>query len=71
MFASDRVLQAVVAAHGAGWANGRLATWGETLGSASTLQLASRANRSGPILMTHNRYGERIDEVEFIRPGMR
>jgi len=65
LFSGDRVLQAAVAAHGAAWANDRLTAWGETLGASSTLQLAVRANRFGPVLMTHNRYGDRIDEVEF------
>ncbi len=51
--------------HGAAWAHSRLGEWGATLGASETFALADRANRIGPELRTHDRYGERIDEVDF------
>ena len=65
LYLADRVLQAMVAREGAGWAQTNLAAWGENLGSAATLALAGRANRYPPELHTHDRYGERLDEVAF------
>ena len=39
--------------------------WGDTLGRAETFALADAANRNAPQLRTHDRFGERIDDVEF------
>jgi putative acyl-CoA dehydrogenase len=65
LYLSDRVLQEAVAREGAEWAGPRLTTWGARLGSAQTLALAVRANRYGPELSTHDRFGNRVDEVVF------
>jgi putative acyl-CoA dehydrogenase len=65
LYLSDRMLQRAAARGGAAWAHARLSVWGERLGSAATLALAARANRFAPELRTHNRFGERIDEVAF------
>ncbi|OYV41268.1 MAG: acyl-CoA dehydrogenase [Acidocella sp. 20-61-6] len=50
---------------GAGWADDRLARCGEVVGSAHIRDLASAANRYIPELRTHDRFGNRIDEVAF------
>ena len=42
----------------------RLVAWGETLGG-EPLEWGRLANEHPPVLRTHDRYGERIDEVEF------
>ena len=42
----------------------RLVAWGETLGG-EPLEWGRLANEHPPTLRTHDRYGERIDEVEF------
>jgi putative acyl-CoA dehydrogenase len=65
LFATDAALQDAVVREGAGWARGRLTAWGERLGRADTFALAARANRCPPELHTHDRFGNRIDEVGF------
>jgi putative acyl-CoA dehydrogenase len=42
-----------------------LAELGERLGRRETQRLAEAANANGPVLRTHDRYGHRIDEIEF------
>ena len=65
IYLADRLLQAAVQREGAHWAHERLGAWGEALGRADTLALAARANRYVPELRTHDRFGERVDEVVF------
>jgi putative acyl-CoA dehydrogenase len=65
LFESDRVLKDAVAAEGGGWAQGRLAALGALVGSARVQELGRVANRQLPELKTHDRFGHRIDEVEF------
>ena len=65
LYLGDRALQEAAVREGAAWAHARLSAWGERLGSAVTLALAARANRYAPELRTHDRFGERIDEVTF------
>ncbi len=65
LFDTDAALGDAVALHGAGWHAEALATQGEQLGSAATLQLADLANRHPPELVTHDRSGHRVDRVEF------
>ncbi len=64
-YASDGTLTAIVKAFGAGWAEDRLVEAGRTVGSAHVQNLARLANRYGPELRTHDRFGRRIDEIEF------
>ena len=42
-----------------------LSALGRLAGSAEAAELADRAQRNIPRLMTHDRWGHRIDEVEF------
>ncbi len=65
LYLTDRALQAAAEREGAAWAADRLAAWGAELGSAETYALAARANRFAPELKTHDRFGNRIDEVVF------
>jgi putative acyl-CoA dehydrogenase len=65
LFATDAALQDAVAREGALWARERLLAWGERLGRADTFALAARANRFPPELHTHDRFGNRLDEVVF------
>src|SRR4029079_2997444 len=46
-------------------AEGELSALGATLGKPETIQLGFDANRFTPQLRTLDRYGHRIDEVEF------
>ena len=50
---------------GAGWAHDRLVSTGATWGSGEVAEWARQANENPPVLRTHDRYGHRIDEVDF------
>jgi putative acyl-CoA dehydrogenase len=65
LYLSDRALRAAVDRAGAAWAHTGLTEWGAALGSHELSALAARANRFGPELRTHDRFGNRIDEVGF------
>ena len=64
-FSTDPTLRRVVAAFGAGWAREKLGAAGRTVGSAHVRTLARQANRYPPELRTHDRFGNRIDEIDF------
>lgn len=64
-FAADSVLKAATTAFDAGWASERLHEAGRTVGSAEVQELARLANRFTPELRTHDRFGNRIDEIAF------
>ena len=49
---------------GAGWAEERVRGFGEQVGSAEAIEHSRRALRNIPRLVTHDRYGNRVDEVE-------
>lgn len=65
LYRSDAALMAGVQHYGAGWHAQALERLGAELGSADTLRLGELANRYVPELSTHDRYGRRIDSVEF------
>ncbi|MFD4553656.1 acyl-CoA dehydrogenase family protein [Streptomyces sp. NPDC058469] len=50
---------------GAGWAEEDVRRLGRAAGSAEAQEWGEQANRHEPELRTHDRYGNRIDEVEF------
>src|SRR5207302_9146664 len=50
---------------GGGWARERVSALGATSASRQSIDAARLANENPPRLLTHNRYGNRIDEVEF------
>jgi putative acyl-CoA dehydrogenase len=49
----------------AGWATERLAAFGARAGSSEVIEWGFQANRNPPTLKAFDRYGHRIDEVEF------
>jgi putative acyl-CoA dehydrogenase len=65
LFAADAALQEAVGQEGAAWARERLIAWGARLGRRDSFELAARANRYPPELRTHDRFGNRLDEVAF------
>jgi putative acyl-CoA dehydrogenase len=65
LFSSDAVLRDATQREGAGWAKDELTALGATLGKPETVQLGFDANRFPPQLRTLDRYGHRLDEVEF------
>jgi putative acyl-CoA dehydrogenase len=65
LFTSDIVLQEAVAHAGGAPHHGRLSTFGARAGSAEIAEWARQANRNVPQLKSFDRYGRRLDEVEF------
>ena len=65
VYTSDVALQEGVRREGAAWAEDRLTAFGAAMGSAEVRELGMQANRFKPELRTHDRYGNRIDEVKY------
>jgi putative acyl-CoA dehydrogenase len=65
LFASDVALQAAVVAAGGEMHAERLSAFGARAGSAETAAWAMQANENPPLLKAFDRYGQRVDEVEF------
>ncbi len=65
LLAHDRPLREALRREGAQWIEEEALQYGALLGSAESLRLGVLANRNPPILCTHDRFGHRIDEVEF------
>jgi putative acyl-CoA dehydrogenase len=65
VFACDAALMDGVAGAGAGWALAGLHDLGRLAGSAEAIGWGFAANAYPPVLRTHDRYGHRIDEVEY------
>jgi putative acyl-CoA dehydrogenase len=69
VYSSDRALTAAVERHLApdllDEVRGELAALGRTCGSAQVQEWGAQANDNPPRLRTHDRYGRRVDEVEF------
>ena len=63
--ADDPVLLAGLEREGAGWYATDLHRLGRLAGSQEAQRWGEEANRVEPVLRTHDRYGHRIDEVEF------
>jgi putative acyl-CoA dehydrogenase len=64
-FATDVPLVEAVERHDAGWALTRLSEVGHLVGSGRFQEWAELANVNAPVLTTLDRYGNRIDEVEY------
>jgi putative acyl-CoA dehydrogenase len=64
-FAAHAALCEALHREGAGWAEHRLLALGELAGNQQVRDLGRLANENPPILRTFDRYGHRIDEVEF------
>jgi putative acyl-CoA dehydrogenase len=64
LFECNRPLVEALEREGAGWAAERCSSFGRTL-TGEPLEWGRLANENPPKLRTHDRYGERIDEVEF------
>jgi putative acyl-CoA dehydrogenase len=62
---SDPVLVDALNRYHTAWMRPNLERFGQKMGSAFMLEQADLANRHLPVLKTHDRLGNRIDEVEF------
>lgn len=65
IFATDNALREGVEREQAGWHAATLTRMGAELGSADVLALGELANRHTPELVTHDRFGRRVDQVDF------
>ena len=65
VFGEDRALTEALRREGGEWAEDRALAVGEVAGRARTLRWGAEANENTPSLRTHDRFGNRIDEVEF------
>ncbi|MFD0342937.1 acyl-CoA dehydrogenase family protein [Streptomyces sp. NPDC127117] len=69
VFGTDRVLTEAVQRHTApallAEVRGELGELGRAAGSAQVQEWGAQANADPPVLRSHDRYGHRIDEVEF------
>ena len=65
VYAADAPLTEGVSRHHGGWAHDRLTTLGALAGSEQAQEWGRLANENTPRLRTHDRFGHRIDEVEF------
>jgi putative acyl-CoA dehydrogenase len=65
LYASDRVFREALVREGGDIHEARIRTFGARMGAAETWRLAAAAHRKPPELRAFDRYGRRIDEVEY------
>ena len=65
LFDADLALREALEREGGAWGVDRARETGAVAGSVEALEHGRRAERNEPILRTHDRYGNRIDEVEL------
>ena len=65
LFEADLALREALEREGGGWAVDRVRDTGAVAGSAEAQEHGRRAERNEPRLMTHDRYGHRVDQVEL------
>lgn len=65
LFLSDRTLLEAVEREGAGWAREQITELGRLLGAEEAQRWGFDANENKPVLHTHDRFGNRRDEVVF------
>ncbi|KKK05140.1 acyl-CoA dehydrogenase family protein [Micromonospora sp. HK10] len=63
--ADDPALLSGLDREGAGWAAGELHELGRLGGGEAAIEQGRLANEHPPVLRTHDRFGHRVDEVEF------
>ncbi|MBU1226576.1 MAG: acyl-CoA dehydrogenase family protein [Actinobacteria bacterium] len=65
VFTGDPALPAAVAREGAGWAAGDLTELGALAGTEEALEWGRLANENQPVLLTHDRFGHRLDRIDY------
>jgi putative acyl-CoA dehydrogenase len=65
LYDADPVLADALHREGAGWAEERTRALGVLAGGPEAIAWGEAADAHPPVLRTHDRYGRRIDEVEF------
>jgi putative acyl-CoA dehydrogenase len=64
-YGCDAALREGIEREGGAWVAQQVAPYGAVAGSADTIALAFQANKHLPELRTHDRFGHRIDEVDY------
>ncbi len=64
-FDADPALREAVIREGGEWGLDRLRDLGAVVASEEALDHARRAQRNIPVLRTHDRYGNRVDEIDY------
>ena len=64
-FTSDAALVAALEREGGGWGAAEVSAVGTLAGSPEVLEWGRSAEQNPPVLHTHDRYGHRIDRVEY------
>jgi len=64
-YTSDRVLMETAEREGAAYARDSLAAFGAKIGTAEVIDLGRQANTYTPVLKSFDRFGYRLDKVEF------
>jgi putative acyl-CoA dehydrogenase len=65
VFNGDAILRDAIAREGAGWVVESAAALGQAAGDPVWQNHAHLANKHGPVLQSHDRFGHRVDLVEF------
>lgn len=65
VFEADAVLRSAVEREGAGWIGPRARRLGAAAGDPAVQEHADLANRHTPTLRSHDRFGHRVDAVDF------
>ena len=65
LYDADPVLAEALDREGAGWAAERVRALGVLAGTAEAIAWGEAADASPPVLRTHDRYGRRVDQVDF------
>ncbi len=65
VFAADAALTEAVTRHGAAWSVDQLHALGTSAGSPESIRWGFQANEHPPVLHTHDRFGHRVDEIEY------
>src|ERR1700738_2529010 len=64
-FEADVALRDALIREGGGWGLERARDFGALVASAEALAHAKRAQRNIPVLKSHDRYGNRIDAIDY------
>ncbi|HEC91220.1 MAG TPA: DNA alkylation response protein [Alphaproteobacteria bacterium] len=65
LYDTDQALKEALHREGAGWAEDKVRSMGAAAGSERVIRLAFEANDNPPRLRAFDRFGRRVDEVEF------
>ena len=65
LFGTDQILAEALKREGAAWAEPQVNEFGRLVGTEEAIRWGFQANENPPALRTHDRFGQRVDEVEF------